>query len=481
MPVFNMLQGGGNASSGGGNYGTLPEQIINFQAKGSNGQINLTWNNPNDENFSGVLIRRKTSTYPTSPSDGVQVYSGNLQTVEDTGLTNGTTYYYRAFAYNANQEYQTIECFASAIPVPYYIYGVCIDTLNSNPETSVTYVDDAIGMTGGSADWNNTTIFKDIKPCVFQNGTVQYYLNPDDLTKKVDGTNSILTGADGDVMIEIPKMGLKMVNDSENNKQYVYITDNPSATSNGFHYYAHTRDVEGDREKLYIGAYLGQNVSSKLHSYSGVVPTANITLTNFRTYAQANGTGYDLVSFYPLTLLQALYLVKYKNLDSQTALGQGYSGVGEAHITGSTNSLGRDYGTSNKTQQMCFQNIEDFWGNFYWWIDGFYCNSTYNILTATNNFNDTGSGYSDCGQGATSNIIGFMSAIQGASNTGFVPKLVSSSSTTYYCDHVQLSSDCLPFFGGNAGSAYYDGAFLFQCSDTASRSFSSLGARLMYL
>lgn len=479
MPVFNMMQGGGSIS-GGGDYGTLPQQVTNFKAGAEFEKVLLTWSNPSDPNFSGVSIVRKLISYPTKPSDGVQIYNGSSQTTEDAGLTNGVTYYYRAFAYNSNQEYQTIECFALATPAAYHVYGVCIDTLNSNPETSVTYTEDAIGMTGGSSNWNDTPIFNNIKPCLLKNGVVQYYLSPDNLTKKIDGTESVLTGADGDVMVEIPKLGLKFVNDAINNKQYIYLTDNPDATIQDFHYYAHTRSVEGDKDKLYIGAYLGQDVSGQLHSYSGVMPTNNVSLPNFRTYAQANGTGYDLVSFYPLTLLQALYLLKYKNLDSQTTLGQGLV-TGSAHITGTTNLSNRDYGTTSMTQQMCFQNIEDFWGNLRWWIDGFYSNSTYNILTATNNFNNTGDAYTDCGQGVTSNSSGYMSSIQGTSQTGFVPKLMTGSSTTYYSDLNVFYNNTVSCFGGGYDAGETAGCFYFIINFDTIHGYPDTGARLMYL
>ncbi len=57
---------------------------------------------------------------------------------------------------------------------PYKTYGVKIDTTNSNPETSVTYTDDAIGMIpGNSADWNESDLFKNIKPCLLKSGVVQ--------------------------------------------------------------------------------------------------------------------------------------------------------------------------------------------------------------------------------------------------------------------------------------------------------------------
>ena len=38
----------------------------------------------------------------------------------------------------------------------------------------------------------------------FKDGQVNYYLNKDDYTKKIDGTPSNLSGVDGDVMVEIP-------------------------------------------------------------------------------------------------------------------------------------------------------------------------------------------------------------------------------------------------------------------------------------
>ena len=49
-------------------------------------------------------------------------------------------------------------------------------------------------------------LYSMIRGCVLNSdGTVNYYLNPSDWTEKADGTASTLTGADGNVMVEIPK------------------------------------------------------------------------------------------------------------------------------------------------------------------------------------------------------------------------------------------------------------------------------------
>ena len=111
MPVFNMMQGGGN-----GIYGTLPLQISDLTAIAGDTQVTLNWVNPVG-NFSGTLIVKKADSYPSKPADGVKVYEGAAQEVTDTGLTNGTNYYYRAFAYNEKKEYQTIDCKVSAEPI----------------------------------------------------------------------------------------------------------------------------------------------------------------------------------------------------------------------------------------------------------------------------------------------------------------------------------------------------------------------------
>jgi hypothetical protein len=361
---------------------------------------------------------------------------------------------------------------------PYKIYGVVIDLTNSNPETAVTYTDDAVGMSLGSA-WNSMPIFKDIKPCVLKNGVVQYYLNPNDLTKKADGTSADITsGNDGDVMIEIPKAGFKIT--TSGNTLTIKVTDNPNDTAN-FKYYAHSRATEGDRSKLYIGAYLGWNSGGKLRSLSEKTPTASQPIGTFRNQAQANGAGYDIVSFYPLTLLQCLFLIKYKNRDSQTALGRGYVDKDIAAIaTGGTNTKGIDFGETSGKQQMCFLNIEDMWGNLRWFIDGLFINSNRNILTAFTGFNNTGSGYTNCGQGATSNINGYMSKPQGTSQTGFIVKEANGSETTYFADSAILNTSSLPYLGGwdNDSSP---GAFSLHINNSASSSASNLGARLMYL
>ena len=371
------------------------------------------------------------------------------------------------------------EKYVEKVTVPPKIYGVRIDENNSNPASAVTYTDDAVGMTAGSSAWDSMAIFKDIKPCVLKNGVVQYYLNPNDFTKKADGSAADITsGNDGDVMIEIPKTGFSIT--TNGNYINVKVTDNPNNAA--FKYYAHSRAAEGDRQKLYIGAYKGYtDDSNRLRSLSGKAPTTSQTIGTFRTQAQANGSGYDILSFYPLTLIQCLYLIKYKNLDSQTALGQGYTGGSAAQSTGATNTAGMCYGSTSTTSRIKLFGIEDFWGNVWELIDGLVTNSTRDILTATTNFNNDGTGYTNNGQGATTDIGNYMSKPQGTTKTGFIAKEVTGSATTHFCDYAALYASCVALFGGSWGSGSYAGAFHLDVDYSAANSSADVAARLMYL
>ena len=86
---------------------TPPADVANFTASPGNGQISLSWTNPSDSDLVGIKILRKTDGYPTSPTDGTVIYDGTGTNYTDTGLTNGMTYYYMAFAYDEVPNYSS--------------------------------------------------------------------------------------------------------------------------------------------------------------------------------------------------------------------------------------------------------------------------------------------------------------------------------------------------------------------------------------
>ncbi len=72
--------------------------VTNFVAYPSNAKAGLSWTNPTDLNFAKVLIVRSNKDFPANPADGTIVYEGGADNMVDTGLRNGITYYYSAFA-----------------------------------------------------------------------------------------------------------------------------------------------------------------------------------------------------------------------------------------------------------------------------------------------------------------------------------------------------------------------------------------------
>ena len=95
----------------------LPEQITAFTAVADNTpQITLSWENPT-EYWAGTLIVKKAGSAPEGVNDGEKIYNGTGTTYTDTAVEYDTTYYYRAFPYNAKKQYQTEVLTVSAMPV----------------------------------------------------------------------------------------------------------------------------------------------------------------------------------------------------------------------------------------------------------------------------------------------------------------------------------------------------------------------------
>lgn len=372
----------------------------------------------------------------------------------------------------------------SGTPQPFKIMTAVIDLTNSNPTSSVTYADDAVGMTAESADWDD---FFGHYPCLLKNGQEVGKLQRNNFDKFEDGsTADISSGNAGDAMIAFPRRGLSIK--TVGNKIYISMTDNPDNTD--FEYNAHTRGTTA-KDVFYLGVYKGYVNSSKLWSLKGKSITTNQTIGTFRTAAQANGAGYEQSGFYQLTFRQVMFVLKYKTLDSQTAVGQGCVNYSSTISTGGTEAWGMDcelikatnpsYMTDQNHHVKCF-GLEDFWGNTWEWIDGLVTDSSRNILTANSNFNNNGSGYTNNGNGGvTSNIGNWLSKPQGTTKTGFIAKQVNGSSTTYFCNHVTLFASCMANFDGYKNSGCDAGAFHLIVNNAASYSNETAAARLMFL
>ncbi|MDQ7815378.1 MAG: carboxypeptidase regulatory-like domain-containing protein [Patescibacteria group bacterium] len=95
---------------------TAPANVSDLTATPGDTIVTLNWNVPPDPDFAGTRIVRKEGGYPTGPNDGILVYQGAANTSLDSGLTNGVTYYYAAYAYDTHNNFAS-GALASATPV----------------------------------------------------------------------------------------------------------------------------------------------------------------------------------------------------------------------------------------------------------------------------------------------------------------------------------------------------------------------------
>ena len=326
------------------------EGVANASVTVSDQKLILTWTDPDNltlngktATWKGTKVIMKAGSYPKSITDGTIVVDNQTKNKYQTNgfvissLNNDTTYYFKFFTYSDTENVSTNVVRLNGTPYrppEYKVMTVVIDDLDSDPEKALTYADDAIGMTPGADEWDNTLIFKDIRPCVLKDGEVLYYLDKNDYTKREDGTDADITTLGNDVMIEIPKLGYRLTH--TNNVTKVSVTNNPNGEEDGFCYYAHTYAEIGDSDVIYVGAYPSYFDVTEKKFYSSSDKVLDNTQYNselsgylynqkiFDTYIQRR-EGYSSLNFWIFTLLQCLYLIKYKNRDVHTAIGAGFN------------------------------------------------------------------------------------------------------------------------------------------------------------
>lgn len=370
------------------------------------------------------------------------------------------------------------------------VLGVDITYVSGSKATCV-YTDGLAGKT--PCTWTNNSIASsnevlslirkvcDFKTCLIPAGSqsVYKYLNPDDWSKYKDGTSvgpSAMTSYNYNVFTEFPHFYHSITKNG--NKTSIRISNVKKDSSYSDWLFSYNGTV---RKSRYIGSFLGYNQSSKLYSIAGVSPTASFTMENFRTYAKAQGSNYDMWDVSSLNIITILYLLAFCNVDSQSAVCPGYTdGSAKQNTGGSGYTTGGDFyrtGTSNTSRFRIF-GIEDVWGNVYQYMSNLYTNGTTLYVTDYNTANLSGNVLSSMTFG--SSYGGWIADIVGTTYFPFVARegYVNASDTTGFCDYGYVDSGYVARSGGYWNYGSNAGVFYVNVYNDGG-AYSSLGSRLV--
>lgn len=398
------------------------------------------------------------------------------------------------------------------------VYGFRIDNSESVPSAKVTYLEDAVGMTPAYMDYTNNTFnygswedaFFMPRPCMLKyDGTVDYYLNPNDYTKKEDGTASDVanTSYAGNAMMEWPKIWLKIVPDENDNTSANIYVCNINNWDRYIDYAFH--DANGNSvDHFYTSIYNGSLINNKLRSLSGQQVMNSTLVSDGISYATANNTTaseiWNIEKKSDIDLINILLILISKTTDSQTAFGQGLSvngseSINNAFRTGVHNTKGLFYGTnsgtaSTYTNAVKVFGMENYWGlNWRRYLGHVNENGIQKIKltygqedgSTADGFNVTGNGYISINSAVSSGTSGGYISKYYFSNNTMVPLVASGSSSTYYCDGLWFnnSSGMPPSLGvasfcGSSLNSTSDGALAINTSSSASYTDWTQGMKL---
>jgi hypothetical protein len=384
------------------------------------------------------------------------------------------------------------------------VYTYHVNPNESDPEDAVTYLDDAVGMTpakmGASTfsygSWANAWFLP--KPCMLKSdGTVAYYLNPNDYSKKTDGTASDIADLtfDGNVMLEFPKIWVKRVNDG-NGARTVSIA--PVNVDGTYKCWSNINAEDKEVDHFYLPAYNGTiDNNAKMRSMSGVTLSGTAPQTSPYAYAPNYTRAQEVTAatannpsgknmwytevWADYCLIFDLLCLMGKSLDVQRTFGQGLSSGSEtamrAYVTGTHNAKGLFYGDiSGTSTAVKVLGMENLWGCRWHGVAGLINDNgtlkvkmTYGVADGSTavGYNTTGSGYLN--YGSTYGTNGFVKKMQADNTMGY--KIIETVGTdaTYYCDYhyVNNSQSNYALLGGNSADGADCGFFVNLAAEAA--------------
>ena len=416
-----------------------------------------------------------------------------------------------------------------------YYYGIEWDTSVSNP------VPTRIGKAELHASLPVQSL---IRRCVLKdNGEVNYYLHANDSTKRDNGAAATLTGADGQVMVELPDCYYRFEMDGLKRRALISTEPLPGFNKwNKAYISAYEATVQRSTSKLasvvntdadYRG---GNNTSGWDETNKSLLgrPATNISLTNFRAYARNRGTSEWNCNVYQLHKeLWWFFAIEYCNFNSQASFNaaldangyhQGGLGAGVTTLDGTkwnnfngynpfvpcgtTNSLGNHTGCVDYTLEAggydtnatvvsvpSYRGVENPFGHIWKWTDG--CKVLVQseaagglsmFYTCDDPANFTSSGVSNYNyRGDIARASGYVKELVLGEYGEIMPLSIGGGSSTYFCDYFYTSipdsgtSERGVLFGGGAGDGAGAGFVCAGTSYAATNTYANVGSRLCFI
>lgn len=416
---------------------------------------------------------------------------------------------------------------------PYdYYYGVEWDVTVSNPHPT------RIGKMELHASLPLQSM---MRRCVLNDdGTVNYYLNANDSTKRDTGADANLDGTDGMVEVELPDVYYRFEMDGQKRRALLSTVNLPGFSLWKKDYIsAYEATVQRSTSKLssVVNAtadYRGGNNQADWDELSKTMlgkPATVISLTNFRQYARNRGENWNCNTYIAHKKMWWLFAVEYATFNCQEAFNaeltsEGYrqGGLGAGVTTlnstkwnnfcgycpvvpcGLTNSLGNHTGVVNYSMPEdydtnifvvsvpSYRGVENPFGHIWKWTDGCKCMIQSDADGGLAKFYtcDTPANYSSSGldgyvyKGNLPRTEGYVKELMLGEEGEIVPVSVGAGSTTYFCDYYYTNipasgtAERGVLFGGNAPYGASAGFVYAGTSYSATTATATIGSRLCF-
>lgn len=376
---------------------------------------------------------------------------------------------------DTEEEFKCHSTIKGRINPVHYAYSINADT------AEITYLADnknftpaAMGSTTFNyGSWGNAFFIP--RPCMLKSdGKVDYYLDPNDYSKKLDGTASDIADPtyDGNVMLEFSKIYYKFVPTGDDGEGGTFHCSNVKI-DDSYECWCNYDANNNEIDHFYVHAYNAVILDGKMRSLSGYALTQENgadTTTGPAEIAAAranNQNGIDewytyLISDHQLLTHLATLMCKHVNHQAKFGRGidSGSAAAKRAYVTGTLNDKGLFWGdTSTGTQAVKIFGIENFYACVWKRAAGLIGTSTgysYKLTHGTKDgstatsFNTNGRGYKTIARTKPAN--GYVTTMHYETNGFWIPATTGTNRYAVY--HWTGNGYVLVGGGSSSGSNY---------------------------